>query len=122
MRALVLRLTHRAHISVRVSRRMASRHLMAVTWWGDVETTVVPVPVIMCTCMPSVGMVSGWLHPVSVVEISVVRIVAGEVYLRVVGAASRPRLSAAHVEMMLFCWMEVRGATYTQTNAPCRTI
>jgi hypothetical protein len=75
---------------------------MAVTWWGDIELTVVPVPVVVCTCMPIMRVVRGWLHPVSVVEVSVVRVVVGEVYLWVMGAAGGPRWSAAHVEVVRF--------------------
>jgi hypothetical protein len=75
---------------------------MAVTWWGDIEPTVVPVPVVVCTCMPIMRVVRGWLHPVSVVEVSVVRIVVGEVYLWVMGAAGGPGLSAAHVGVVQF--------------------
>ena len=81
---------------------MPSRHLTAVTWWGDVVTTVVPVPAVVCTCMSRVRVFRGWLYPVGVVEVSVVRVVVGEVFLRVVGAASGPGLSATHIEVVGF--------------------
>jgi hypothetical protein len=81
---------------------MSSRHLTAVTWWGDVVTTVVPMPIAVCTYMSRVRIMRGWLYPVGVVEVSVVRIVVGEVYLRVVGTASGPGLSATHIEVVGF--------------------
>jgi hypothetical protein len=60
------------------------------------------MPAVVCTCMARVRVMGGWLHPVGVVEVSVVRVVIGEVFLRVVGAASGPGLSATHIEVVGF--------------------
>jgi hypothetical protein len=103
---------------VRVLRRMPSRHLTAVTWWGDVVTTVVPMPIAVCTYMSRVRIMRGWLYPVGVVEVSVVRIIVGEVFLRMMGAASRPGLSATHIEVVCFGKIEVRGACEVVDSIP----